>query len=500
MNTKQTLIEYFSVLNDFQDIVVNMKAGRIGVLVKFANFFNIRLEYPIRDGHFYHYISEAWLLSIFHALKVKYMKELEESIYNQTKCQQLVLDKNFKEILEDIQYINIDLDFFVDALEVLLGTFNILDPVIKVTQMRLSQLYLKKLNLARVEKLNIPGEVLNREEFERVLFKFMLYGLGYTLNELDPKVEDKDSKILIDAYTKIDNTDEFEINFNQYISQLNKLSGKGMENTEIELLNVEQTFFNFAKYKFSDILNSIKIFNLNFGRWQKLLLDFTIEKANKLYINMNQLAGFVRKNSEFRLVLSYLWAARNYLHDKRVVLTENTICGLKQLKEWIGKGLDNNRVILIGTDMLYKIINIENLATQAKNVITYTTGTTYNILLNISHWSKEVIFGFTNLTRNILAQIFSLNNIFDTDPMFKFSTDNEKYLHLEIRKNLTVFNKMKINEIINNLLAKFKSFDLAIAKDYLITRFKAFLGEEPKKPTPVTSNIHVEMHNIPTPK
>jgi hypothetical protein len=511
--TKQTLIEYFTVLNDFQDILTKLKSSNVSYISYIINFLNLQFDYPITDGHFYHFISEAWILSVFNSLKIKYMKELEDSVLMRDKCDFLVLNKSFREILDDIQYVNIDVNFFIDSLEVLLGTFRIHDPVIKVTQMKLSQLYLKKINIARAEKMDIP-DTLTREQFEKILFTYMLYGLGYTLNELDPNVTDKNSKTLIDAYTKLDNTDEFEVSFEKYVDELNKQLQRKMAESEIEILNTEQTFFNFAKYRFDDIFQNVKIFNVNMGNPEVLLFGLGVERIIKLFTSLRELTRFVIKNSEIRLITSYLYRVAGLVGSNKFIIAETAVTamqGIANLRDWVKNGLESdvirgNRMFVLlndGKDYLYKTITECNVCTNIRNVVAFTTGTTYNVVMNISSWSKEAIMKYTDYLRTTVVEGLSAfkNNVFGGDPMIKISSDNEKYLHLEIRKDITL-SKTKLFDLFNEIINKFMAFDLVDytkqTANYLVAKFKAIVGSDytqtrAKLPTPHTSNIQVEL-------
>jgi hypothetical protein len=518
-DAKETLIKYFMVLNDFQDILAKIKSGSVSYLSYIMSFLNLKFNYPISDGHFYHFISEAWLLSVFHSLKNQYMKELEDNVLKQEKCNLMVLNKSYKEIITDIQLANIDINFFIDSLEILLGTFKIHDPVIKVTQMKLSQLYLKKINIAKVEHMDIP-DTLTKQQFEKLLFTFMLYGLGYTLNELDPSVTDKNSKILIDSYTKIDNTDEFEITFEKYVEELNKQLGRKMAESEIEILNTEQTFFNFAKYKFDDMLSNVKVFNTNIGNPELLLFELSLDSIRKIISNARDFTRFVIKNSEIRLVTSYLYKIAEFFYGNKFIIPAKAVTSIMQLKEWVNKGLDSDYIkdnkmyqfLNEKKDYISNIVTNFNLFTNVKNLIVFTTGTSYNVMMNISSWSKEAISKFTEVVKHTLFDGLATvkNNVFGGDPMFKISSDNENYLHLEIRKNLP-FNKSKLYDLLNDLISKFKAFDLIDytkrSAEYLVIKFKAIIGNDypqmkVKQLTPHTANIQVELSSslVNTPK
>jgi hypothetical protein len=508
---KETLINYFTTLNSFIDIIVKAKTSQTGHLNYLITLLNLKFPYPIQDSHFYHFVSEAWLLGTLQELKKKYIKELEENILLEDNLK-FSFNKSYKQILQDIHSIDVDANFFIDCLEVLLGTFKLQDPVIKVTQMKLSNVYLEKTKTAKSEILdiNIPDD-LTKEQFEQFLFQIMLYGLGYTLNELDPKVTDKKSKILIDAYVKIDNTDDFEVTFEKYVEELNQHLKQKMSEAEIELLNLEKTFFNFAKYQFHDILDNIKVFNVNMGNSATLIYDLSVDKMKKIYKSIKDYITIL-KSSESGVLPNYLYndllknnvcriyslgeSALNsiviFKNNATCELTTNSIGKAKQIKESLFEYFGDNII-------LYKNLSPFTIHNNLKSLIIYTTGNTYNVIMNTSTWTKEAFLNYLFLVKTIVNQRIGTfkNLIFEGDsPMLKITSDNEKYLHLEIRKNLTLLN------VINDLVSKFRAFDMV---DYskqsiknLIYKFRTNILQEDmsnnkKIPTPYSSNIHIEM-------
>jgi hypothetical protein len=476
---KKTLSRYFNVLSAFQDILAKFKADNISFINNLLNRFNLSFKYPIQDGRFYHYVSEAWLLSIFHELKSLYAKDFEEATLFDN------FTKNYRQILEDIQYLNIDVNFFVNSLEALLGINKFQDSVVKMGQFKLCHVYLKNINRARVEKLdcNLADEI-TEQQFEKILFQIILTGLGYTLGELDSKEDDKVTRLIISTLVKLDNNNEFELDFEKLIEEMERDLKRDMEQKEIDNLNLAKSFANFGKYCFDDIFNNIVVFNNNMSDISaSFIYNVSVEGLKKL-------SKYIRDHIKFISRQGYLLNKPiEYLRNKRL---ESSDCAFNNVLAQKMKDMDILRKLaelqsfasLSNAGLLYNNICDFTLYKNTKDFLTYTTTNSYNIVINVSALTRSTISEYINLiTSNLTEKYLNVKEfIFNGEnPLFKITTDSEKYLHLEIRKNMKLLKMEKLCEIFNHIMEQFKAFSvISCAKQSagcLVGRFKSMLGQ-----------------------
>lgn len=126
-------IPYYNTLTNITD------SQYFGYFIIFFNSITIYGRSPIKSRNFYHYITEAWILTVFSHLK--------NAIKAEGKIPNFKPIRNFKDLFYFIKNLKINEQLFSKNLEIILGTYDLSDNIIKVSEFKLSQQFLKKLKL-----------------------------------------------------------------------------------------------------------------------------------------------------------------------------------------------------------------------------------------------------------------------------------------------------------------------------------------------------------------
>lgn len=475
-NPKNALINYFTILTKFRNNYkkINKSESYLQSLI------NIKLDNPIKNINFYHYISEAWILSILFGLKQKFLKDLENEISENKKITEF-LGKNFNDILFDIKDIEINEQFFIDTLEILLGTDKLDDQVVKITQMKLSQLFLRKMNIARKEILEQEYcSELNRKQFEDIIYLTLLNGINLTLNELDPREDDKNSKLLLNVFLELNKNKDRQIDLKTYISEVNRKRKNIEGSKDIAVLNPEITFYNFAQYELSDLINNLETFLLNNTNIDTLTVDKMRKKVGQYKQNVTSIVSYIEDSSELNLVVGYLYKISDIFFGGRVSAT--TVWTYNTLKKWItivpeGLSLVNKIALPRYIGNTYRFIT--------RDVVGNITAKAFMLSFNVANWGKDKITNFITNASDILSNVIK--------PVCDYADDNSFFeiIHkddlIQIKLKYNVIARDTITNLINLLIRNFynlynNTYYLAIqGREYFMSKYKRFLCEGDNK-------------------
>ncbi len=108
---------------------------------------------PIKSPNFYHYTTEAWLLTVFTQLKNSFKSD-GNSLNNKP-------NRNFKDLFIYIKKLKLNEQLFLKNLEIILGTYDLKDNIIKVSEFKLSQHFLIKLKYVLESKYELTSSFKN---------------------------------------------------------------------------------------------------------------------------------------------------------------------------------------------------------------------------------------------------------------------------------------------------------------------------------------------------
>jgi hypothetical protein len=455
--TTKTINKYFKLVNNFDNIKKFLKENKITLLhYLFSNFY--KFSNAIEHANFYHYTVEAWILTIFKQLELKYINDLSIGISS-------FLNYSFNDILEEIYSFFLNEELFIENLEILLGTYKMSDPILKITQIKLSELFLKKVEIAKSNLLHskIP-QSLSKRNFEDILFLLLKNALNLTLNELDAGENEKGSLMLLNIYTELkakltEGSDEWKYKhpiLNDFIKEVNLIKNKKDSErrhkaAEVELLNPNETFYYFAICSYGLLLKDIEIFILNSSSMIERI-NYTIKNSflgkiskikNLAFYTINLIQN-LKNNIRNEHLAPYLHLVnQTYFQEKYKVMTR-TNNAMRNFRFWVDKAYFT---YFHESKLNLSLIGVVKYTYKGMTVI---FNKVINIFISTLKWSRE-------LTILIFEQIqLIIKDIFGEKPLIRINNNfGEKYFKIAINKR--IINYEKVVELINKLIQLFNS-------------------------------------------
>ena len=390
------LNKYFSLLNEFERVREDLKNQTRGYLDSMLKLIKYKFTNPVKDPNFFHYASEAWLLSVFKNLRTVLHEDL-----NQGKD---YFSITFNDLLEKIYQLKIDEECFIDYLDILLGTYKVNDHIIKITQIKMSGIFLKKIEQAKEmtiqKKIN---ENIKRKEFEEIIFLILKKALNFTLNDLNSQEQDKNSLLYLNVYTEMRKVSSNELTMQLFLNEINKSSEKCESKSnisEVELLNPTSTFYNFANISLVDLLKDIKTFNVNSSN--------LIEKIKFLfssnYSRAKHLVKYTYRYINLKSADNRVFALMNNILDRSVsqsqALCNFTGNNFKEIKTWfapkLNKYFTTSKNVFNYCTNFYTIISdqIVKVIQPVKNILVLYYENSVRIILNAKTWTLEEVRTF----------------------------------------------------------------------------------------------------------
>jgi hypothetical protein len=404
--------KYFQLANDFENVKQDLRNHTNGYLDSLLGMIDYKFSNPVKDPNFYHYAAEAWILTIFKTLRAILQEDL-----NQGKDYFAI---TFNDILEKIYKIKLDEDSFIENLETLLGTYKIKDPIIKITQIKMSQIFLKKIDSAKeITIQNKINENLTKSQFEEILLLILKKALNFTLNELNSVEEDKNSLLFLNVFTQIKKISEKDktnntLTLESFQNELNKLSEKSenqTKNLEVELLNPVSTFFNFSIISFRDLVKEIETFNVNSSnllKKMKFLVKSNFSRAKYLLKNTYNYINL--KSSDNRV-----FAIVNSIIDKTVLksqsLVRNTKKNYNDIKQWVQMSPTVNNYATLTRNFYsccsfyYSKMN-DKVVRPVKDIIVIYYSKSVRIIVDTKEWTIDKIKNFYGLIKQTISDVF----------------------------------------------------------------------------------------------
>jgi hypothetical protein len=497
----ETLLSYSLLLKRIDKIKQKINQNKNCLVNYFFNLFGYKFQNKIQNPNFYHYTSEAWILTI--------LKQLKEELDNREEGE--IREKSFNELLKIIKNIELDESLFIENLEFLLGTSKTSDHVIKITQMKLSQLFLKKTSLSIKETLTpeLREEVSDAASFQKILFLILEKAVNFTLNELDSKEEDKSSLLLLNVYTDLymKHREHGEENFlNEFVREIKSLKEANISNSsnneqshsdinlEVEVLNPCQTFYFFANSSFEELLQDIFIFSLNSGSALAKIKRYINAKYSQIkstirypYQIINSIS--LKRGEKFGNIKTYLHNVyENYLKKNKENAIEIFENNYQKFKNWI----DNSK--------LQELTN--NFNQNSKRARELIVEKIYNPLktITITYSQRSLNFfislkDFASHKKDEIATVIEqkVKEIFGDEPLIKFNLpEGEEFFNIEINKRLMVVDSEKIKKFTFDLISIVRNLEIqniiqyskekgSELRQFLIQKFRSLISAENKE-------------------
>lgn len=498
----RTINKYFSLVNKFEKLKTYIKNSKEGFMNTFFNLFAYRFETPLIRPNFYHYTAEAWLLTVFKRLQMDYQEEM-------VKGKKDFLNYSFNDILEKIYEsftFESDEDLFIENLEVLLGTYKITDHILKITQMKLSQMFLKKIQLAKESTINKRiEEPLSKINFEDILFMIVQKALNLTLNELDTKEEDKNSLMLLNVFTEMkakyfEKHDRFEenenLNKNLSLDEFKEEVFKNIKvednvspsKSDVEIMNPYEIFYYFSISNLGELIQDINIFIINcsgiIGKAQFLFKNNLLKMKN--YLQMSKaIAMGLSNNLRLNIFVNYVTNIYQVLYSKEQQVVQIGKNKISQLKSWINDSVfisTSKDIIFVSCDAMKGILH-DQVYEPIKDVSIMYTKFGFNIFVKYGTYSKEYIKKIYDDLRTKLIQLFG-----DGGPLIKFRTDmQEKYINIAINTTMIFTDYEKVKILVKDFIEKISnkeiidSLSVNKVKSILVRNFKRIIGSSPQE-------------------
>jgi hypothetical protein len=492
----RTINKYFRLVNKFEKIKTYLKNSKEGFMNTFFNIFAYRFETPLVRPNFYHYTAEAWLLTVFKRLQMDYQEEMMKGIKD-------FLNYSFNDILEKIYEsytFENDEDLFIENLEVLLGTYKITDHILKITQMKLSQMFLKKIQLAKESTINkrIP-EPLSKKNFEDIIFLIIQKALNLTLNELDSREEDKNSLLLLNVFTDMkakyfEKHDKFESDknlnknfsleeFKQELTKYRKVDESyNTSKADVEIMNPYEIFYYFSISNLGELIQDINIFIINcsgiIGKTQFMIKNNLLKMKSYLEMSKNFAMG-LSNNFRLNFFINYVKNIYQILYAKEQQVVQLGKNKFFKLKSWINESAmisTSKDIIFVGFDAMKGMIH-DNVYEPIKDVTIMYTKFGLNIFIKYGTYSKEYVMKIYNDLKRKLVELFG------EGPLIKFRTDmQEKYLNIAINTSMILTDYEKFRNLIKNSLEQISnkeiidSLSVNKVKSMLVRNFRKMIG------------------------
>jgi len=241
-----------------------------GYFITFFDSITIYGRSPIKSHNFYHYITQAWLLTVFGQIK-NIIKSERNSSNN-------ITIKNFKELFFFVKNIKLHEQLFLKNLEIILGTYDLTDHIIKVSEFKLSQQFLKKLKIVFDTDSELKSSFKNlkyymqyKEEKKCCLEDFFNFNLSFKGNEslkenyfnfeMNNQNYNNHDNDFNNLNLNVNNNEKTDINNNIEVNLINNILVKNEE----EFLNDKN--FDLTKsgflYLLKDIFDKVLNYTLN---------------------------------------------------------------------------------------------------------------------------------------------------------------------------------------------------------------------------------------------
>jgi hypothetical protein len=472
----EKLNKYFQLVNDFENVKQDLRNHTNGYFDSLMGMIDYKFSNPVKDPNFYHYAAEAWILTILKTLRAILQEDL-----NQGKD---YFSISFNDILEKINKIKLDEDSFIENLETLLGTYKIKDHIIKITQIKMSQIFLKKIELAKeITIQNRINENITKINFEEIIFLILKKALNFTLNELNSREEDKNSLLFLNVFTQLkkisDNENLNLFTLEDYQKELNKLLEKSdteTKNLEVELLNPVSTFYNFSIISFKDLVKEIETFNVNSSNLLKkikFLVKSNFSRAKHLLKNTYNYINL--KSSDYRV-----FALVNSIIDKTLIKSQSLVQTSKKkytdVKQWVQTSptLQNYATV---TKNVYSCFNVyyysmfdrvEKVVLPLKDIIIFYYSKSVRIFVDAKLWTGDKIKNFYTLIKQTTSDVFGekgkgIGQVFydSKQKVFQIIIENhedmvKKYPNIKSVEDWLSFKLNQVQNMAPNVVSNFK--------------------------------------------
>ena len=314
----------YSIMRNFENIKNNLLNRYNTKLTSLLIYFGFNHRLNLEKSNFFILVSEAWIIEISRMLEIfvknylenpqtfnneeniKINSQNEEEKENQSKIDEensgkknpiqknikiedidpILLDYpnnfTFSSLLKKIITFKIDKESYLTNLSILTGgiyTQSYFSATTKLIENNIGKIYLNSLNYI-IKNYNFPeleeNEELDLKKFENCLIRVFRLAVEKTLNTMDNQFSDDQNNSNIkylDCFEKfktLKKSTNKKITYDEYVKYLIN-EKKYLDSLKINLNDnfslkiCTESFFYFCLFKFEEILDDIRTFNINFN-------------------------------------------------------------------------------------------------------------------------------------------------------------------------------------------------------------------------------------------
>jgi len=290
----------------------------------------------------------------------------------------------------------------IQTLELITGTLYVTDPAIKLSEIRLTQSFLRNLRgIVDEKKREEIDRNLTKNEFDRVVMEMLSKSVNLTLNEVD-QIDEHTSLLLHNTYNELSRSETTLENYTKRVEEKRSDENKANDATNKKACEV---YYYFALTTLTDLIYDIDLFN---QRSTSLLskIGVILSKRGeslqnyfkKIYANMGSLLSGVKENLRTEKLKEFY---ANY-YEKMSNLSSSSLQAVKtkvdSYKEWVG----SNKYVqnaLHYPNIFYekassyssssRVYVYDHIYSPCKNVTVTVTSDSYNFVLRNVENAKE---------------------------------------------------------------------------------------------------------------
>jgi hypothetical protein len=454
LKDKKNYFTWHNLSLSFENLKNIMKQKENFFLNYFYCLFGEQHESIINNVNFFHFATESVILLLLKT-DINLENPLTSESYTSTSTSSKL--KNF----------NFEYEDFYENFKLLTGTFYIYDSASKISETNITKLFYNNFKYLK----NIHN-FLN-ENFKNIkdLFTHICHlSVSFTLCELSlltiekEKVEKEFYKLAFEACNKD--------TFHNYLKLVENHLNQDVSKSHNNLIILKIAYFYF-KTNFDDYVTDLNLFSEHSNTFFEKIRKFSgyekIQKKLKNVIKMSQTISMLKK--------FYLLTSTNF--DKKSHLIKSK---MHSFKNWINESISKSP--FYEKLNISKIFLYDRVLSPSKNfLVIYTESCVTFIITNIFN-AKSMMRALSSYLEKT-SQIFLSNlekKINEEDLCIKFTSDeNVNFIKMDLNNSVLMINSTNFSQFVRKVseyILKISSELIANSKNYLLKRYKLFLGED----------------------
>jgi hypothetical protein len=431
----------------------------------FYYFFGEHYESIINNVNFFHFATEAIILELLKILKI------DESEDPSNK------DQNFSKFLTFV----VDSKNFYENLRILTGSCYLYDPATKLSEMKLATLFLKNFHLIKHEL-----KIENFENLKSTLILICHLSASSTLYELNllAPIDNKnyDTKLFFTSFEEMKN-----LNTNIILHNYIKIVKKNL-NTNLDIikqkniLNILKMFYFYTKTSYEDYMFDIELFYDHSTSLFEKIKKISSQGAEKFEKLNSDIQNYMKGSKTFEnLKIFYASITDNVTQKTEIVKTK-----FYSFKTWINDSIKFAPNLFNEKLEISKIFLYNKILVPSKNcMVLYTDKCVTFLIMNLSN-AKTAFLQISNyfLDKSDLFMSNLGKKINEKELSVKFLVDDKvNFIKIDIDNSVLLINPENFKQYVQDVYTRLQACMFEFyekSKNYLLNRYKNFLGDEEK--------------------